>query len=487
MLVIGLDVGTTGTKAVVVDEKGNVLSGGYKEYGLVSVYGRVTQNANDWWDACKYAIREAVSKINNPGEIGAISLSTQGSSMVPVDSEGAPLYDVITWMDTRSKAEADELAEAVGAERIYRKCGWQVSPVLDAAKLIWLRKNEKDVFQKADCFISTLEFINMHLTGRKVIDPTNAAIRQLFNIETGDWDDEILSACGITRERLPEVMAVGDEVGCLTEEAARELGLSTSVKVYNGAHDQYCASLGSGAVECGDMLLATGTTWVVLGITPKLLYTESHICPGIHPAKNAYGAMASIVSAGSALNWYKKIIGDDFKTIDIEAAKRAEQAKDLFVLPYVCGAGFPHGLPELRGSMFGLDVGHDKFHIARAVMEGVAFEAAGVLSEFAAQGMKIDKLMMTGGAARSNLWSQIVGYVTGCDIYRMNEPETCCVGAAMTAAVGLGIFRDYDDCRSSMVKREKLELPDSSMRDFYREKADRYNKLVSAVKSIGNI
>lgn len=483
MLVIGLDVGTTGTKAVVVDGNGKVLGGGYKEYGLVSVYGRVTQRAEDWWDAAKFAIREAVKTVD-ASDIAAISLSTQGSSMVPVDKNGEPIYDVITWMDTRSKQEAEELADAVGAERIYRKCGWQVSPVLDAAKLIWLCQHENEVFAQADCFITTLEFINMHLTGRKVIDPTNAAIRQLFNIETGDWDDEILSACSITRERLPEVLPVGALVGNLTEAAAEELGLSTKVQVFNGAHDQYCASLGSGAVEVGDMLLATGTTWVVLGVTPGLLYTESHISPGIHPAPGAYGAMASIVSAGSALNWFKGIIGDNFKTIDEEAAKRAEEAKDLFVLPYVCGAGFPHGLPELRGSMFGLDVGHDKFHIARAVMEGVAFEAKGVLDEFARQGMKIDKLMMTGGAARSRLWSEIVGYVTGCDIYRMNEPETCCIGAAMTAAVGAGMFSSYDECRSAMVKREKLELKDDAMREFYREKYARYTSLVDQVKKI---
>ncbi len=483
MLVIGLDVGTTGTKAVVVNESGTVLGGGYKEYGLVSVYGRVTQNAVDWWDAAVHAIKEATASIADKSEIVAISLSTQGSSMVPVDAEGNPIYDVITWMDTRSKQEAEELADAVGAEKIYRKCGWQVSPVLDAAKLIWLRQHENEVFSSADCFITTLEFINMKLTGRKVIDPTNAAIRQLFNIESGDWDDEILSACSITRERLPEVLPVGAEVGCLTDDAAAALGLGTHVKVYNGAHDQYCASLGSGAVEIGDMLLATGTTWVVLGITPELLYTQSHISPGIHPA-GAYGAMASIVSAGSALNWYKGTIGDSFKVIDSEAQSRAEKAKDLFVLPYVCGAGFPHGLPELRGSMFGLDVGHDKFDIARAVMEGVAFEAAGVLGEFANQGMKIDKLMMTGGAARSRLWSEIVGYTTGCDIYRMNEPETCCVGAAMTAAVGIGMFDSYDECRNAMVKREKLELGDNSMREFYAEKLARYNNLVSQVKNI---
>ena len=190
------------------------------------------------------------------------------------------------------------------------------------------------------------------------------------------------------------------------------------------------------------------------------------------------------MSAGSALNWYKSIIDGDFKEMDRKAAERMESAKDLFVLPYVCGAGFPHNRPDLRGAMIGLDKGHDKYDIARALMEGVAFEAASVLELFKEQGMNISTLMMTGGAARSDLWSEIVGYVTGCDIWRMQEPETCCIGAAMTAAVGCGMFKDYNECRSVMVKREKLELNDPSKREFYKKKLSRYNALVKAIKDI---
>ena len=170
--------------------------------------------------------------------------------------------------------------------------------------------------------------------------------------------------------------------------------------------------------------------------------------------------------------------------MDEEAAKRKDSAKDLFVLPYVCGAGFPHNRPDLRGMMIGLDKGHDKYDIARALMEGVAFEASAVLSLFKEKGMDISTLMMTGGAARSDLWSEIVGYVTGCDIYRMKEPETCCMGAAMTAAVGAGMFADYNECRSVMVKREKLELSDPAKREFYIEKSKRYTSLVNALKNI---
>ncbi len=481
MYILGLDVGTTGTKALVIDEKGTVIAGGYKEYALRSDGVRVTQNANHWWDAAVFAVKEAAKNVNKE-EIVALSMSTQAASMFPAEKNGDPIYDVITWMDSRSTGEAKVLSDRLGPETVYRKTGWLPNAVLDAAKIMWLKNNEPDIFASADKFISTVEYMNMKLCGRCVIDETNAAMRQLFNIGTRRWDSDILSFIGITEDRLPEIAPIGSPVGKLTDEAAKALGLPGSVTVYNGAHDQYCATLGCGAVNAGDMLLATGTTWVVLGVTDGILYTDNHICPGIHPAEGKYGALASLVSAGSALNWYKKIIDGDFKLMDEEASKRRKSAENLFVLPYLCGAGFPHNRPEMRGSMFGLDVGHDKYDIALALMEGVAFEADTVLRQFAENGMNIGKLMMTGGAARSRLWSEIVGYVTGCEIYRMKEPETCCMGAAMIAAVGAGIFPDYDACRASMVKMEKLSLPDSAAFDFYREKGEKYRELVEKVK-----
>lgn len=483
MYVIGLDVGTTGTKALCVDEKGTVVAGGYKEYALKSDGVRVTQNAADWWDAAVFAIRKATAEINTD-EVVAISMSTQAASMLPCDSEGYAIGDVITWMDARSSAEAKELADTIGAENVYKKSGWLANPVLDAAKILWMKRNDTETFNEAYKFITTLEYMNNKLTGNMVIDPTNAVMRQLFDLQSEKWDKDILDFIGITEDKLPEIRPIGECVGTLTKDAAETLGLPETVKVYNGAHDQYCASVGCGAVESGDMLLATGTTWVVLGVTDKLLYTENHVSPGIHPVHGKYGALASMVSAGSSLNWYKKLIDGDFKVMDAEAEKRMKSAENLFSLPYICGAGFPHNRPDVRGAFFGLDVGHDQYDLARAMMEGVAFEAAGLLSLFSENGMSISKLMMTGGAARSDLWSSIVGYVTGCEIYRMKEPETCCIGAAMTAAVGAGMFKDYTDCRSTMVKSEKLVLTDTAQYDFYKEKRAKYEKLVSALMNI---
>lgn len=484
MLVIGLDIGTTGTKAVVADENGRILAGAYKEYELITGGGGiVSQSAEDWWDAVVYTIKHACEGIDK-SDIAAIGLSTQGASMLACDGNGKALCDVITWMDSRAAEEVKYLDGAVGGERIYKKCGWPLTPAGDAAKILWLKNNMPEVFKDAYCFPSTIEFINFHLTGRFVSDPTNAAIRQLFNIEEGCWDAEILEAVGISAERLPDVMPVGSLAGNLTESAAEALGLSGEVKVFVGAHDQYCAALGCGAVAPGDMLLATGTAWVVLGVTNKLLYTDNHISPGIHPAKGAFGAMASLVSAGSALKWYKNIIGTSYAEIDRNAKERIEHAADLFTFPYVAGAGFPHNKPEAGGAIVGFGLCHDKYDIALSVMEGVAFEARTVLEEFAAKGMKISKLMMTGGAASSDLWSRIVGYVTGCEIHLMEEPETCSVGAAMIAFTGLGVFADFTESRGAMVKSRRLGLDDEKLFGHYERKYRKYKEMRDKVLSL---
>lgn len=485
MLFIGLDVGTTATKAVVTDRNGHVYGKGYFEYELTFPgEGQVEQNAEDWWTAAVKAIRQAISTLPDPDEIVGIGLSTQGATLVAVDEKGMPLAPAITWMDQRATAQSAAADEAIGADVMYHKTGWGLSPVGDVAKMRWLREEQPELFQKTAYFVSTLEFMNYRLCGHFVIDPTNAAIRQLLDIHTGQWDPEILDFIGISTDRLPEIRSVGQAVGHLTPAAAKELGLSANVQVFNGAHDQYCAALGAGAVHIGDMLLATGTTWVVLGVTDQLMFTPSHIAPGIHPVKGRYGAMASLVSAGSALKWYRNIVGENFAKIDEQAALRTRSASDLLFYPYLCGAGFPHGKPEIRGALTGLDLHHDKYDIARALMEGVAFETALTLEQFSAQGMGVHRLMMTGGASKSLLWSQLVGYITGCEIYRMKEPDTGCIGASMIAAVGCSAFQSYEEASASMVHAELLPLPDADLPGFYHEKSARYRKHLEQAHTI---
>ena len=474
MIFLGIDVGTTGTKVLAVDERGRVLGRGYREYSLEFPQpGWVTQDAADWWQACVEAVRAALPGVD-AHQVAAIGLSTQGATMLPVDANGRPLCPALTWMDRRAQRESDELIAAIGEEALYHKAGWPPAPWLDAPKIAWLRRNQPEVFKTAALFVSTLEFMNFHLTGRWAIDPTNAAIRQLMDIHTGRWDAEILRFLDLNETRLPEILPSGACLGILTEETAKALGLPR-VKVYNGAHDQYCAAMGSGVHGPGELLLATGTTWVTLGVTDKPCYTASRLCPGPFPLIGRYGVMASMVSAGSALKWWKGIAGGSYADMDRGAASRRESAADLLFYPYVAGAGALHP-PGERAAVIGMTLRHDQYDLARALMEGVAFETRLLLEEFARQGIEPGTLIMTGGAAGSRLWSEIVGQVTGRAIVHTEETEGACLGAAMLAAVGEGIFADLNSCAAAMVRRRPFASADDSQQafEFYEEKFYRY-------------
>ena len=476
MYFIGIDVGTTGTKTVVLDAAGTVVGKGYQEYGLITGPGGVVeQSADDWWNAVIGSVRAAVSKITDLEQIAALSLSAQGGSTLLVDREFRPLTHAFTWMDARAAQESDAIKERYG-EYLYQTSGWRCDPCFDPPKCRWLAKHDPELFQKAACFVSTAEYIQFQLTGQNVIDPTNAAMRQLINIQTADWDDTLLNIAGLTRDRLPKCLPVGAPLGRLTARAAALLHLPESVSVYNGAHDQYCASLGSGAVQPGDLLLSTGTTWVIFAVTKEPLFTASHIAPGVHPIAGLYGNIASLNSAGSALNWYKQLTGEDFAAFDAEAAGRMRSAEELLFYPYYAGAGFPHHNAQVKACCVGMELMHDKYDVARALMEGVAFEARSALEEFHAQGADIRSLKMVGGAAKSDLWSAITADVTGCEIRIPTERDTCCIGAAIIAAVGSGFYKDYPEAARKMVQYSKIVSPERDDAAFYEKKYQRYRE-----------
>ena len=475
MIVVGIDVGTTGAKALAADENGEILGCGYREYPIKATGdGRVVQNAGDWWEASVFAVRGALSNIRDKSGVAAIGLSTQGATMLASDANGDPLCDAVTWMDTRAKKETEDLTKRFGGENIYKKSGWSPDPSLDASKILWIKKNDPQLFESAACFISTLEFMNIKLTGKNIIDPTNASIRQMTDFKFGRWDPEILDFIGIDETRLPKIEPSGSFIGTLTKKAAEELGIPEHVKVYNGAHDQYCSAIGSGTLKTGETLLATGTTWVAFGVTEEPLYSAARPAPGVFPLTGRYGVIASMVSAGSALKWWKNIIGENYADIDEKAAGRMESAADLFFYPYVAGAGIMHG--GEKAALIGMTLSHDKYDISRALMEGVAFEARLLLEEFMRCGMKTKTVTMTGKAAGSVLWREITGYVTGCEIIITKEAEAACMGAAILAAVGLGIYKNLEECVLNFVKREKLELTNKRKYVFYEDKFNKYRE-----------
>ena len=270
MYVIGLDIGTTGTKALVIRHDGKIVGSGSMGYRLYSEGNYVEQDAQDWWKASIFAINEATKGIDRE-LIQAISLSTQGATMLAIDKDNNPIQKAITWMDGRSIKQTEQIRESLGEDYVYQTTGWRLIPSADASKILYMKQNAE--YHTANKYISTIEYMNLKLTGHTVIDPTNAGIRQIYNVKEGVWDKNILNAIQCTASELPEILPTGAFIGTLLAHSAAELGLSEKVKVYNGAHDQFCASLGSGAVDAGRCYLY----WHNMGelsIARKPLYTQ---------------------------------------------------------------------------------------------------------------------------------------------------------------------------------------------------------------------
>lgn len=479
MLFLGLDIGTTGAKALLIDENGAVHGNGYTGYGLVSNGCLVEQNADDWINCGAKSINKALEG-NNIKDIAAVSLSTQGASTVAVDRHNRYIGNAITWMDSRAISEAKTLEKEPGDQYIYQNTGWRINPSLDAAKIMYMK--QCDAYASAKRFLSTLEYMNLFLTGNPVCDPTNSAMRQIFNIKTCDYDENILNAINVSRDELPPVLPTGALVGQITSDAAAATGLIQGTPVFNGAHDQYCATIGTGAVHKGDMLLSAGTTWVVMGVGDKPLFTDTYISPGVHPVSGLYGAICSLVGGGASMQWFKnEFLEEGFDVIDRKAAESA--ITELFYYPYLSGAGYPIWNPAVRGAFTGLSLANNRFDMARAIMEGVAFGVCSTLNDFARNGCSISTLKVMGGATKSALWCSIIAAALNANIEISNETEACALGAAIIAAKGIGKYTDYSKAVAAMSCETRKEKPDAALAEQLADKYVRYTEMWRGIAS----
>jgi len=475
MYYIGLDIGTTGAKALLVDRSGARLGIGYMGYKLISDGERVEQRADDWTECGAAAIRQALEG-HDPATITAIGLSTQGASMLAIDKNNRPIGNSLTWMDARAKREADDLSYNLGEDYIYHTTGWRTNAALDAAKMLYMKRSGE--YKDAVLFPSTLEYVNLFLTGNPVCDSTNMSIRQVFDIHKGDYDDKILGVIGVSRSELPEVIPTGSLVGHITGAAAEATGLLEGTPVYNGAHDQTCASIGAAAVNQGDILLSAGTTWVVLGIDDKPLFTESRISPCVHPVPGLYSMVTSLVGSGMSLQWFKdNFIDADFEEINKQVVTRAEKTRDLFFYPYLSGAYYPTWISEARGVFAGIALEHDKYDFARAIMEATAFGVRLATDDFRENGFQFGALRIMGGASKSDIWCRLIAAAINRTVEITGENEASALGAAIIAAKGAGTYSSIKEAALAMTMKPRIITPDPDLSEFIGEKLEKFKRL----------
>lgn len=477
--VIGIDAGTSCMKALALDIDGNTLFRSSYDYNVCCAGSKVEQDSNDWIAALRSLLGEIARNLSDRKACG-ISISTQGGTTVGFDAYNAPIGNAITWMDSRATEEASQIEEELSGEYVYHASGWRINPALDPSKLRYMRR--RGAYGNAVHFYTTLEVLNGYLTDNYVIDPTNAAQRQLYNLRAGDWDNVLINAALIRREQLPTILPTGAYIGGLSARAATQTGLAEGTPVYNGVHDQYSASIGAGIVKPGEMLLSAGTTWVLLGITQKPLFTPSYIAPGRHPIEGMYGAIASLVGSGSSLKWFsQEFMQDGFDKMNQIVPSRREKTRELFFYPYLSGAFFPHWKPEARGAFTGLTLDHDRFDLARAIMESCAFNVRRAIDDFRQNGQNVQALSIMGGASKSGVWCQMIADAAGVDVFKLATPDVCALGAAAIALWGCGKYPNLLEASARLTHIEQTFSPEKTSSAYYDEKRCRYDDMWNCI------
>ncbi|NLJ40733.1 MAG: hypothetical protein GX352_03875 [Clostridiales bacterium] len=464
---IGIDIGTTGTKSILFTEKGNIVAHSYKGYPVTTpALNQCEQKAEDWWGAVVDTVRAIISGTEAKDNVAAISLSVQGGTLVPVDGELNPLRPAIVWNDMRCGIQAKAFANRFGQSYMYEKTGWALSNGLNALQIAWIRENEPEIFSRTDKFLSVPDYISAKLTGRAALDLSNAGINQLADIVKGSYDKDILDFIEIEEEKLGEIIPSGEPIGYLTQEAKEELGLTGNVMFCSGAHDQYAALIGSGAINSGDMLLGTGTAWVLTMLTDSPNFGDN-LSQSVSAIPGKWGSLVSLPTGGISLDWLlKNVVNKDiniekltYKELDAQVALRHPGSGGLMFFPYFMGAGYPLFDGSSKASFIGLDLSHDRIDMARAVMEGIAYQTIWPISAFD-QRYKDSSLKISGGATKSNIWLKIVANIVNRPISVPEIPDLTCIGAAMLAGLGGGLFSSPDEAFDALGVGERVIEPD---------------------------
>jgi xylulokinase len=483
-LVLGLDVSTTATKAVIVDRTGTVRASAAVEYPYQVPHPRWSeQDPNAWWTAAVGAIRTALGGLGGD-EVEAVGLTGQMHGLVALDAEDRILRPAILWNDQRTEAECDEIRDAIGRERLISITGNDALPGFTAPKLLWVRRHEPDVWSRMAHVLLPKDLVRLRLTGDHAVDRADGAGTLLFELVKRDWSSEVVAALDIDPSWLPSTFEGPDVTGSVTVEAAGSTGLRAGTPVVAGGGDQSAAAVGVGAVEPGVVSLSLGTSGVVFTTTdgPRI-EPQGRLHAFCHCVPERWHVMGVMLSAAGSLRWFRDAFAPDMGYADlIEEATGVPAGSDgLLFLPYLTGERTPHPDPAARGAFVGLTVDHRRPHLTRAVLEGVAFGLRDSLELTKSVGAQVAApIRATGGGSRSRLWRQIIADVLEAPVATTSTSEGAAQGAAMLAAVGLGWFSSVEEACRDLVRIGDGVEPSPSAHPYIDTYA-RYRELYPAL------
>jgi xylulokinase len=461
-ILVGIDVGTTGAKALAITATGGVVARAEAGYALSTPRpGWAEQDPDDWWRAAQAVLAELRV------EPAAIGLSGQMHGLVALDSHDRVLRPAILWNDQRTAAECAEIEERIGLERLIELTGNRALPGFTAPKLLWLRRHElMEVYTYITRICLPKDYVRLRLTGEHVTDAADASGTLLFDVAHRRWSDELLEVLDVPRGWLPEVHE------------------STEVA---GAGDQAAAALGVGVDRPGPVSIVLGTSGVVFAVLPG--YTadrEARVHVFCHAVPGMWHAMGVMLSAAGSLGWFRRVVapGAAHDELDAEAATIPPGSEGVLFAPYLSGERTPHADPNARGAFVGLELRHGRGHLTRAVLEGVAYALRDSLELLRDLGVEPEVGRVSGGGARSRLWLEILASVLRIPLETTAAEEGSAYGAALLAGVRAGVFADASEAVARCVRvRETIE-PDPECRRIYDEGYARFRKLYPALRPL---
>lgn len=438
-LALSIDLGTSGCRCAVFDDGLRMLACAKTDYPLiVRSETEIDQDAEVWWQAVRTTAREVIAAVEEPA-IRAISICSQGLSVVPVDANGHVLHSAISWLDTRATRELERFVAAFGRVGLRSRTGLFASPLYSAAKVMWMWEHLPDVMDKAHAVLLPMDFILLRLTGRAVTNYTMANGTMFYSAAKRDWDDELLSFVGMDREMLPVISKAGSDLGPILPEVAKEWGLVGDVRVAVGAQDQKCAAYGAGVSE-STATASLGTASCISRLITRPYLSEKVEIPCFSYLYGDMWDLEGIVNtAGSSLKWFRDTFAPEhsFERLD-GLAEGNGQPSGVFFTPYLAGSASPRWSGGV-GMFYGLTLGTGVGQCARAVLEGVAYHIRENLDAMDAIGGRSNELRLFGGGAVSDLWCRIIADVVSRPVARMASYDTALIGAARLAFESIGI------------------------------------------------
>ncbi len=482
---LGIDSSTTATKALLMDADGTVIGVGRATYDFSSPRPRWSeQDPALWWDGTVEAIRGVLSDTGVDGAaVEGIGLTGQMHGLVLLDDHGVPLRPAILWNDQRTDAECDEIREVVGRDRLIETTGNDALTGFTAPKVLWVRNHEPDVYARAAHLLLPKDFVRLRLTDAYATDVAGGSGTILFDLARRTWSRPLVDLLGIPEGWLPDPYEGPDVTGVLSAEAAATLGLRAGIPVVAGGGDQAANAVGVGAVAPGVTAMSIGTSGVVFAPTGgPAIEPEARLHAFCHAVPGTWHVMGVMLSAAGSYQWFRDALapGRPFRELDELAAAESAGSDGLAFLPYLTGERTPHPDPLARGAFVGLTVRHTLGHLARSVMEGVAFGLRDSLELIRHMG-PVDEIRASGGGASSPVWLQIIADIAGVPVHTVSTSEGAALGAAMLAGVGAGGFTDVSEAAAAAVRLGPVTEPGPDV-DAYGEMYRVYRALYPALR-----